>query len=413
MRNRKKVMRKSESEYIPLHLCEEILARLPVKALLRFRCVCKSWRSIIDSSVFTYMHLKLYKNNNRHKNNLVVLGMERHDGKETICLRRINPFRRIGEQIELHHRAGLLHLIYGSCKGLLFTIQKNDETRLWNLSIRKSLLIHRCPISDYFNVKYVVGFAPSTSDYKVAAFTYNRKVSRLSIAVFSLRDHCWKVKKTMMIMSHHWHVQKQFRFHSVIFVEKATYWFEFSHGWNPSKLDRIMSFDFDVEEVNHLELPYVAGDGIIARFLCSIEDSLAVFSVSKERIRIWVLEKDRGSGNALWRVWFSKDINDGFCKFICASQFYLYSKILYLQDNATFLITLSTAQLISYNITSGEFRHLRKRFYGEVDTYVESLVSHTDPKWNASYIHVRPRKVRKNSTPSVLEYSTRFDRHRV
>ena len=44
---------------IPDDVVVEILARLPVKSLLRFRCICKLWRSIISDSSFIELHRTL------------------------------------------------------------------------------------------------------------------------------------------------------------------------------------------------------------------------------------------------------------------------------------------------------------------------------------------------------------------
>ncbi|MFS8015260.1 putative F-box domain-containing protein [Helianthus anomalus] len=40
------------SDHIPFEIQSEIMNRLPVQSLLRFRLVCKSWRSLIESSDF-------------------------------------------------------------------------------------------------------------------------------------------------------------------------------------------------------------------------------------------------------------------------------------------------------------------------------------------------------------------------
>ncbi|XP_059450216.1 putative F-box protein At3g10240 [Corylus avellana] len=45
------------SDFLPLELVSEILVRLPVKPLVRFRCVCKDWFSLISSNDFINTHI--------------------------------------------------------------------------------------------------------------------------------------------------------------------------------------------------------------------------------------------------------------------------------------------------------------------------------------------------------------------
>lgn len=42
---------------LPFEIVMEILARVPVKGLIRFRCVCKSWRLLFQDERFTRQHM--------------------------------------------------------------------------------------------------------------------------------------------------------------------------------------------------------------------------------------------------------------------------------------------------------------------------------------------------------------------
>ncbi|XP_056159104.1 probable F-box protein At1g14315 [Syzygium oleosum] len=46
-----------EDPKLPHDVAVEVLKRLPVESLLRFRCVCRSWRSAIDDPRFVVLHL--------------------------------------------------------------------------------------------------------------------------------------------------------------------------------------------------------------------------------------------------------------------------------------------------------------------------------------------------------------------
>ncbi|GAA0149367.1 hypothetical protein LIER_08561 [Lithospermum erythrorhizon] len=52
---------------IPNDVVTDILSRLPVKPLLRFRCVRKSWRDLVDSRKFIKLHLNKTRESNFHR----------------------------------------------------------------------------------------------------------------------------------------------------------------------------------------------------------------------------------------------------------------------------------------------------------------------------------------------------------
>lgn len=55
----------SSHHQIPEDVLMEIMIRLPVKSLLRFKCVCKNWYDIIQNPKFTCSHLHFQKLQNK------------------------------------------------------------------------------------------------------------------------------------------------------------------------------------------------------------------------------------------------------------------------------------------------------------------------------------------------------------
>ncbi|XP_057797568.1 F-box/kelch-repeat protein At3g23880-like [Salvia miltiorrhiza] len=81
-------------------ITEEILSRLPVKSLLRFRCVSKAWRSLIDSKRFIKMH---YQNSTRNpslaRHKVLLLKSIATLDLELTLVQRSNPSTRISKKL--------------------------------------------------------------------------------------------------------------------------------------------------------------------------------------------------------------------------------------------------------------------------------------------------------------------------
>ncbi|KAK5810539.1 hypothetical protein PVK06_025851 [Gossypium arboreum] len=109
----------------------EILCRLSVKDLIRFKCASKHWCSLIDDPYFIKRHLS-HSLKTKTNHSLLLRHYEynffsvNYDSGEAI--QRLN--HPVGEQKRAIK-------ILGSCNGLLALIDDNDRIFLWNPSTRK------------------------------------------------------------------------------------------------------------------------------------------------------------------------------------------------------------------------------------------------------------------------------------
>jgi hypothetical protein len=53
------MMKMNPLQYLPHELIIQILLRLPVKSLLRFKCVCKLWLTLISDAHFANSHFQI------------------------------------------------------------------------------------------------------------------------------------------------------------------------------------------------------------------------------------------------------------------------------------------------------------------------------------------------------------------
>ncbi|XP_074265357.1 F-box/kelch-repeat protein At3g23880-like [Silene latifolia] len=377
----------SESKYLPPEVWTLIFLSLPAKTLLKSRCVCKYWCSIIDNPNFMNMHFKLCKINSGNTTKLLVAlqGLGYH-GKEG-CLLTIRDAETLEETDRIFSKSDLYkYYIIGSCNGLLLVGQNGfcsirEELRLWNPSIRKSLVIPACPVCPHQSSLidrgwYLFGLAPDTQDYKVVKFTFgfnpDEKLGKLYAAVYTLSNQRWTNRidpvNVSFLNTYNWY----WLFNSLstgVYFQGSAYWLGRNDKGSSGLLTHLGSFDFDTENITLSELPFSVDETGSLRFLFLLGKSLAVFSISELTSNIWVLkQKNRKETWALW--FFGQSSRDGYELFNVHDG--STKKIFYCDRDSGYFVYGNKA----YNIVSCQVHELNNsmRSSFKLEEYSDSLV---------------------------------------
>lgn len=187
--------------FIPDELLVEILSRLPVKSLLRFRCVYKSWMSLISDPYFIKKHLFLSTQNTsftqHHRIILSATTAEFHLKSCSVSSLFNNPSTTVSEDLNYPVKNKFRHDgIVGSCNGLLCFAIKGDCVLLWNPSTRVSK--KSPPLGNNWRpgcfTAFGLGYDHITEDYKVVAVFCdpNEFFSESKVKVYSMATNSWR-----------------------------------------------------------------------------------------------------------------------------------------------------------------------------------------------------------------------------
>ncbi|CAH9087311.1 unnamed protein product [Cuscuta epithymum] len=232
---------------LPWDLIVQILRRLPVKDLLRYMCVSKSWCSLINGLDFINLHLKHIPESPSQ------LGFVSGDDNN-LCWTASNDldsFVRLTCPIDLGTGVSVL----GSCNGLLAIMNPDSDMAIWNPFIRRYITL---PISDHFQSipeheihVFLTGFGhdPVTDDYKLMILIDPRE--RLTdtihgeVKIYSVNGKSWKKIDDF---------PKHFDYHSYngVLCGNALHWLVNSRRDN-SYL--ILAFDLVTETAREIQLP--------------------------------------------------------------------------------------------------------------------------------------------------------------
>ncbi|KAL5579724.1 hypothetical protein UlMin_012166 [Ulmus minor] len=178
--------------YLPPEVVTDILSRLSVRNLLCFRCVCKQWRSIIDSQDFIHFHFRKCSESKSH----LTLILRKDFQLFTVELDALK------DAVELPHPLMCYNnriRILGFCNGLLCICNIAEDIVIWNPSTRKHRFVPSLPVernsrlalSPLSNVAYGFGYDSAKDDYKLLRIS-QFDVDISEVKIYSLRTNEWK-----------------------------------------------------------------------------------------------------------------------------------------------------------------------------------------------------------------------------
>ncbi|OMP01385.1 hypothetical protein COLO4_11922 [Corchorus olitorius] len=195
--------------YFPEDLTRDILLRIPVKSLSRFRCVHRTWDSLFNSSSFIITH---FNNSNKKGHNFMMVMIphfEKIDKYHTTQL-RFRLFTRDTYNVYLNlegeapFRITSLNNYYlinypfvGFCNGLVCLhndVQQPQQIVLYNPCLKQHKIIQPpFTVSDFRDKVLGFGYDSINNDYKVV---YWRKREghgiRTQAQVYTLGTNSWR-----------------------------------------------------------------------------------------------------------------------------------------------------------------------------------------------------------------------------
>ncbi|KAI8566674.1 hypothetical protein RHMOL_Rhmol02G0060300 [Rhododendron molle] len=346
--------------HLPLEIIIEVLSRLPVKSLLRFRCVSKSWRSLISQPEFAKTHLRLASTNTDYTLHRLLLC-------SSLYFKSCSLYSILNEKsdtaVELDCPLKGAHStiwIVGCCYGLV-CIAAGNEVSIWNPSTRKSKRLPNVKMANLYRGTYGFdrgmygfGYDESIDDYKVVGAFHDVGNSgfEAEVKVYSLRTNSWRriggFPDRIPLTPHG----------SGTCVSGALHWF------STGDCRRIIvSLDLVKETYGEVSEPDYR-DGILHQvWLDALNGCLCVLGTYRDFVDVWVM-KEYGT-----RESWTKFVVIPYVSHPCDN---LSRPLLWTLKNGEVLMRTYT-HLVRYNPKDGTFNY--PVFWYIVCSYVESLFS--------------------------------------
>ncbi|XP_061372586.1 F-box/kelch-repeat protein At3g23880-like [Gastrolobium bilobum] len=272
---------------LPNELIEEILLKLPVRSLLRFKCVCKSWLTLISNSKFAKSHYDiaaapthrlLVQPNNEGYLGSIDIEAPLHDHSAQVYLtgpKSSSPFTS-PECLRL----------WGSCRGFIL-LRYLYNLILWNPATgsQKSIPCYH-DYSGYKKFLYGFGYDASRDDYLVITGVGLKNVGT-HMCSFSLKTNSWNKIEGLDFP----YLDHGGKSRCGLLLNGALHWMAVSHKFDSV----ILSFDLKERSLSEIPLPLEFTNESLFEICCLvvIEGCLSLCSPAGQNgaLVCWVMKE--------------------------------------------------------------------------------------------------------------------------
>lgn len=282
---------------IPLDLLIEILARLPAKSVMRFKCISKFWSSLLCSSFFCNRFIMMLPSSPRLYMSLLD---QANYSKSVLLSSAPNPAAShssivFDQDLTIREMGGYY---LRAVRGFIgFTVFKK-EARIYNPSTRQLIILPAVVESnilaqvDKYNISYFICYDPLKDQYKVLC-----TITVLSEeGMLTIRSERWVL---VLESGGSWkRVAKDFHSHFPDPLELTMNGVLYYLAWTDYTTCVLVSFDISSEEFSMLQVPRKPGDVLpmLGKWVVTIDygGKVAVFDYTylKESgtVVLWVVE---------------------------------------------------------------------------------------------------------------------------
>ncbi|XP_049358803.1 F-box protein CPR1-like [Solanum verrucosum] len=247
-------MATNNGEDFPEDLIREILLRLPVKSLLRFKRICKNWYTLIKNPSFIREHLNFSKNNPPQ---LLIYDYGAPGDFPPITFISDYGIDAPTHEVNPQSFEGMTNLL-GSLDGLFFLereINNDVLCALWNPAtreVRDLLSAVGIKFESFFNSNQVFGFGLDvlTNDYKVVYYNCKNK----NATVYSCSRDSWRIFKHENVCDNR-NVEYVDTFYGSTTYLNGSYYWMLRKNINFNFTFKFLSFNFGNEVFEVIEGP--------------------------------------------------------------------------------------------------------------------------------------------------------------